>query len=142
MIDVAFDTSVILTWLLQEPSWQRAHNLLRNPRVTPVLPGPTLTEVVMIARSKGNVSTGAQMLLALQGFGARVEHPVNDDLLRAAELLKVSQTHPGTNGATLSLGDASILAVVERLGIRVISKDQYWSELADAGHTTAAVLDY
>jgi PIN domain nuclease of toxin-antitoxin system len=96
----------------------------------------------LIARSKGNVSTGPQLLLALQGFGTRVEHPVDADLLRAAELLEVSQTHPGTSGATLSLGDASILAVVERLDISVISKDRYWSELADAGHTTAAVLDY
>lgn len=142
MTDVAFDTSVILTWLLQEPSWQRAHNLLRNPGVSPVLPGPALTEVVVIARSKGNVSTGAQILLALQGFGARVEHPVDSDLLRAAELLEVSRTHPGAAGATLSLGDASILAVVERLGIKVVSKDQYWSELAEKGHTSAAVLGY
>jgi hypothetical protein len=85
--DVAFDSSVLLTWLLQERSWQRVHNLLKNPAIAPVLAGPALTEIVRIAHSKGNVSTGPQIFQVLQGFGARVEHPVDADLLRAAELL-------------------------------------------------------
>jgi len=142
MTDVAFDSSVILTWILQEPTWQRVDALLSNPQVTPVLPGPVLTEVVHRARSDGNTSTPGQLWTALSAHGAVVEHPEQADLLRAAELRETSDVHPGPHQATLSLGDALILATVERLGIKVVTRDRYWSWFASQGHTTATVLDY
>jgi len=41
--------------------------------------------------------------------------------------------------ATLSLADALILAVVERLDIPVVTLDTYWAEFSAQGHTTAMV---
>lgn len=142
MTDVAFDSSVLLTWILQEQTWQRVDALLVNPGITPVLPGPVLTEVIHRARVDGNTSTPTQIWTALAAHGAVIEHPEDDDLVRAAELRGVSDLHPGPHGATLSLGDALILAVVERMGVKVVTRDTYWSWFASRGLTTASVLDY
>lgn len=142
MTDVAFDTSVLLTWVLQEPTWQRVDALLRNSQVTPVLAGPTLTELVHLARRKGNRSSPDMLLSAFLAHGAVIELSGTDDLLRAAELRETSDAHPGPHGETLSLGDAMILAVVERLEIAVVTRDTYWAEFAGHGHTSARVHDY
>ncbi|UZN03528.1 PIN domain-containing protein [Cellulomonas sp. S1-8] len=142
MTNVAFDSSVLLTWILQEPTWQRVDALLSNPQITPVLAGPVLTEVVHRARVDGNTSTPSQLWTAFSAHGAVIAHPEDDDLLRAAELREASDAHPGPHHATLSLGDALILATVERLGVKVVTRDRYWSWFAAQGHTTATVLDY
>ena len=61
-------------------------------------------------------------------------------------LFKVSATanagrHPASGDPlTLSLGDALILAVVERLGVKVLTADRYWSQMAADGLTSAAVV--
>ncbi len=141
-VPVAFDSSVLLTWVLQELTWQRVDRLLTNPNVRPVLAGPALAEVIYTAHRKGNTSTPAQLWAAFAANGAVVEHPEDDDLVRAAELRELSDDHPGPQGETLSLGDALILAVVERLGVKVVTRDTYWKGFAAAGHTSAQVLDY
>lgn len=138
----AFDSSVILTWVLQEQTWQRVHALLSNPNLEPVLPGPVLTEVVHRARARGNTSSATQLWATLHIFGAIVEPPTQEDLLRAAGLQEASDGSPGPRGETLSLGDALVLAVVERLKVPVVTKDRYWRLFADDGHTGATILDY
>jgi PIN domain nuclease of toxin-antitoxin system len=129
---IALDSSTVVTWILQERRWQAVHALLQEPDVELVLPGPALTELVSVARRKGNVSSGAQIAASLRGHGVRVEHPTDADLLRAAELLEISDKNPGpinpraNRAGTLSLGDAIILAIVERLGCPVITGDSHW----------------
>lgn len=41
--------------------------------------------------------------------------------------------------ATLSLGDALILAVTERLGCMVLTRDGYWKWMVDEGHLKVQV---
>jgi len=43
-----------------------------------------------LARCKGNQSAPAQISDALAAAGLRVEHPTDDDLVRAAELIEIS----------------------------------------------------
>lgn len=142
---LAVDSSVLLTWILQERRWQLVERLLSNPEVDVVLPDPGLTEVVWIARKKGNTSSGHQIAVALAARGVRFVALESGDTLRAAELLEISEVHPGPVGrrsgrpATLSLGDALILSVVERLSCPVLSRDTYWKTLSQGGGTTAVV---
>jgi PIN domain nuclease of toxin-antitoxin system len=68
-------------------------------------------------------------------------------MVRAARLLEVSAANPGLHPATgevltLSLGDALILAVTERLGVKVLTGDRYWSQLTEQGHTSAVVVQF
>lgn len=107
-----------------------------------MLPGPAITETINQAREKGNRGSPREILEAFQGYGAHVEHPTDDDLVRAAELLEASVDHPGPRGETLSLGDALILAVTERPGCPVLSRDRYWELLAADRQTTANVHQY
>lgn len=120
-------------------------NALARPEIEGILPGPALTEAIWVARRKGNRSTPTQIAQALAAIGLRVEHPTDDDLVRAAELIEISDDNPGPppphtdRDATLSLGDALILAVTERLGCIVLTRDGYWKWMVDEGHLKVQV---
>jgi PIN domain nuclease of toxin-antitoxin system len=143
----ALDSSALVAWILQEvPRWRAIDALLSAPTADPVLPAPGLTEVIETARRRGNGSPSTLIANAVAAKGVRTELLAPTDLIRAAELIETSKQHPGaphpTTGKpiTLSLGDALILAVVERLGIPVVTLDTYWADFSGAGHTTAQVL--
>jgi len=143
---LCLDSSAVLTFLLQERGWRAIQNVLLRTDVEGILPGPVLTETIRTARRKGNTSTPEQIYQALSALGLRVEHPQDRDLLRAAELLELSEANPGTAESvtgtrpTLSLGDALILAVTERLDVPVLTRDKYWKWMVDEGLLRALVL--
>jgi len=139
---VCLDASAMVTWVIQEPGWKTVDRLLTRREIDVVLPGPAITETIHKARGKGNRATPREILEAFQGYGAYVEHPDDDDLVRAAELLEASAERPGPRGETLSLGDALILAVTERLGCPILSRDRYWELLVADDQTTANVREY
>ena len=60
-------------------------------------------------------------------MGVEVESFEQADAVRAAELLLYSTEHPGPNDERLSLGDASCIAVAERLRLPIAGDDSYWS---------------
>jgi PIN domain nuclease of toxin-antitoxin system len=129
---LALDSSALVTLLLQEQGWKAIGHVIGRADVHAVMPGPVLTETVLVARRKGNVSTAEQLAQALAALGLVVVHPEDADLLRAADLLELSAANPGPPSqmtgkpGLLSLGDALILAVTERLGCSVITRDTYW----------------
>lgn len=116
------------------------------PGAEPVLPAPGLTEVIETVRRRGNTSSPQQIASAISVRGVRIELPIDVDLIRAAELIERSKKHLGPSKATntppstLSLADALILAIVERLQVKVVTYDGYWSIFAEAHHTTAQVI--
>jgi PIN domain nuclease of toxin-antitoxin system len=136
-VRLAFDTSTLVTFLIQERGWQAIHRVINRNDVEALMPGPVLTETVQIARRKGNTSSGAQIHQALTALGLTSVHPIDADLLRAAELLELSAVNPGPphhrtgQRGTLSLGDALILATTERLGVPIITRDGHWKWMAD-----------
>lgn len=133
MTEAILDSSAVVTVLLQERGWQAIQRVLSNPGVDAILAGPALTEVITVARRKGNRSSGDEIWAALAALGVRVEHATDDDLLRAAELIELSESNPGPDDATLSLGDALILSIGERLGCTVITRDTYWKWMVEQG---------
>lgn len=136
---LCLDSSIVVNLLLQELGWKSVHRVLDMPHVTTILPGPALAESIDFTRRKGNQSSGEQIYEALTARGVRVEHPRDEDLVRAAALLEISRDNPGPphpttdREGTLSLGDALILAVTERLGCRVLTRDAYWKWMVDQG---------
>lgn len=144
-VQLCLDSSVVCTLLLQERGWQAIMNTLGRPEVEALLPGPALTESIVVARRKGNQSPAAQISQALAAMGLRVEHPTDADLVRAAELIEISDDNPGPppprsdRDSTLSLGDALILAITERLGCMVLTRDHYWKWMVEQGHLQVRV---
>ena len=47
--------------------------------------------------------------------------------------MELSEVNPGDDDATLSLGDALILAIGERLDGTIITRDTYWTWMGDQG---------
>jgi PIN domain nuclease of toxin-antitoxin system len=137
--ELCLDSSVVLTLLLQERGWQAIHRTIQRPDVTVLLPGPALIESIVVVRRKGNESTPAQVHEALTAQGLSVAHPQDDDLVRAAELIEISRDNPGPphprtgEQGTLSLADSLILAVTERRGAMVLTRDAYWWWMVDQG---------
>lgn len=148
MTAFALDSSTVLTWVLQEQRWRSVDAMLQATGAEPLLPGPVLAEVINRARAKGNASAPAQIAAALKGQGMVVVHPEDGDLIRCAELLERSVAHPVPaasavgSRSTLSLADGLILAIVERLGVPVVTRDRYWSDFAEEGHTRARVVTF
>ena len=146
MTTFALDSSALVAWVIREPKWRAIETLLGQSTADPVLPAPALTEVIETARRRGNSSSPEAIAAAVAAKGMRTEPLGEADLVRAAKLLEASKAHPvGPHPktgkvSTLSLGDALILAVVERLGIQVVTLDSYWVDFSTAGHTTAVVL--
>lgn len=136
MTEVAFDSSTMLTWVLQEYRWRTVDRIISQCQ-TVYLPGPALTEVIYRARARGNTSSSRQIALAIEAQGLVCEPADRGDLVRAAELFESSVENPGPvnprsgRPSSLSLADSLILAVVERLGCPVISRDTYWMTLAE-----------
>lgn len=76
-------------------------------------------------------------------MGLEVVHHQDEDLIRAAELIEVSRDNPwhlGSTSSTLSLGDALVLAVTERLGCPVLTRDHYWKWLVENGQLDLHVI--
>jgi predicted nucleic acid-binding protein len=88
---VVLDSSAVVTWILQERGW-RAIDAIFARGVDVVLLGPALTEVIDVARRRGNRSTPQQLADAVQAQGVRIEPSTIADLVRAAEL---ARGHPG-----------------------------------------------
>lgn len=134
-----FDSSTIVIYLTQErPFWKAIDRTLNHPDIEPILAGPALTEIIATTRRKGNTSSGQRIWEALSAVGLDVEPPTADDLIRAAELIELSEANPGPPSsrgpsATLSLGDALILAVAERLDCAVVTNDTYWAWMVEEG---------
>lgn len=148
MTRFALDSSAVITWVIQERHWQGVDAAIRRPGADPLLLGPTLTEVVRTCRRKGNASTPADLRNVLLAHGMTVELADEEDLMRAAALLELSDAHPGPpdprtgQRGTLSLADATILAMAERLDVPVVTRDQHWGWFMKEGHTSARIATF
>ena len=132
MTALALDSSAVVAWVIQEAArWRIVDDVIRHPQAEVILPGPVITETINVARRRGNTSSPQLLLETFKAVGMRSEAPTETDLVRAAELLALSES--------LSLGDALILSVTERLDIPIVTLDRYWLELQRDGHTTAQV---
>ncbi len=87
----------MVAWILQEAGrWQAVDALLHASGAQPVLPGPALTECIVVARRAGNISSPEQIATTLSAVGVQVEPPREVDMVRAADLLEVSRSEPRT----------------------------------------------
>lgn len=147
MDKLAFDSSALLTWILQERGWQAVHRILQSGDFELVMPSPVLLECIYRAREQGNASSPDEIAETLEAQGFRVAAALRDDLVMAAEYHEVSSNYPYRDPATgkthsLSLADCMVLAVCRRLECRVVTRDQYWSWLQREGHLDVEVVSF
>ena len=68
MTGVVFDSSAVVTFLIQERGWQAIHRVVTRVGDA-VMAGPALTEAIAVTRRKGNQSSGDR-------FGRPCRQPV------------------------------------------------------------------
>jgi PIN domain nuclease of toxin-antitoxin system len=122
---VVLDASALLAWVQKERGAETVGRLMP----VAVVPAPNLTEVLYRARRRGHRMSTEQLCDHVVAMGLEVEAFEQADAQRAAELLLYSVEHPGPNDERLSLGDASCIAVAERLRLPISGDDSYWSFL-------------
>lgn len=135
MRTVALDASAVIAWLFGEPGSKQIDDVLDRHDIHIALPGPVLTEVLAVARRGGNPAPPAEIAQTLMAHGFSFPAPTVDDLVRAAELLEL-----GPRNERLSLADALVLAMVERLDWPVVTGDRAWGHLVEAGDVNASVV--
>lgn len=122
---IVLDASALLAWVRKERGAETVGRLMS----VAVVPAPNLTEVLHRARGRGHRMSPEELHDHVVVMGLEVESFKQTDAVRAAELLLYSAEHPGPNDERLSLGDASCIAVAERLRLPISGDDSYWSLL-------------
>lgn len=135
MTTIALDTSAVVAWIREEPGGSQIESVIVNPDADVVLPGPVLTETIHVLQRLGYTAAADDIAATLASHGLRVEPPQTEDLVRAAALLALKPS-----AGTVSLADALILAVAERLACPVVTCDRLWGDIARDGDTSAMVV--
>ena len=122
---IVLDASALVAWVRNERGAETVGRMLP----VAVAPAPNLTEALHRARFRGHRMSPEELHDHMVAMGLEVESFKQSDTVRAAELLLYSAEHPGPNRERLSLGDASCIAVAERLQLPISGDDSYWSLL-------------
>jgi ribonuclease VapC len=118
MTDVVLDASALLALLRNEPGWERVRDVLADSAMTTV----NLAEVVGHFVRNGASEPDIRMVLG----PLPVELiPFDDEMAYVTALLLSA-----TRRAGLSLGDRACLALAGRLGVRALTADRSWQEIA------------
>lgn len=119
MTVAVLDASALLALLLAEPGGDKVQAVLADAAMTTV----NLAEVV--GHYARNGAAEPEIRLVLDQL--RVERVDFDaELAYAAGLLL-----PATKAAGLSLGDRACLALARRMGVKALTADRAWQELAE-----------
>jgi ribonuclease VapC len=114
------DASALIALMLGEPGAAKVETILNDSAVSAV----NLAEVVgFLARNGAAGPVIRQMIDAVESEVV----PFDAELAFAAGLLV-----PATRTAGLSLGDRACLALARRLGVKALTSDTAWSQIASA----------
>lgn len=123
---VVIDASAVLAWVFNERNADVIDQLLPLA----VIPSANLVEVLYRAVERGHSMSAQELKVSLLDMGLRVEPVVDEDIVRAAELIAGSRTRRGRgHGSGLSLGDGLCIAVAERRQLMISGGDQLWEQL-------------
>ena len=122
------DASAVVALVRQENGWRKVDAALKAGAK---IAATNLAEAVTTLKRRGNTSSTEELIENLAGLGLKVEDVVADDASRAAEVILESDAlvAKGDLACPVSFGDATCMAVAERLGVPVISSDEAWSKL-------------
>ena len=126
MITAILDASALLAVLLDEPGSEKVRAVLSESGMNEV----NLSEV--IGHFARNGATEESIRQALDPLPID-RHPFDGDLAYRAGLLL-----PLTKSVGLSFGDRACLALAQRLGVRVLTADRVWQNIA---HVVGVEID-
>jgi ribonuclease VapC len=125
------DASAVVALLMKEQGYDIVQRVVKAGAV---VPATNAVEALHIARRRGHSRSAEELFEDLEELGVQVEPVGADDVVEAAWLLRRSDEEATRNPklGTLSLGDATCLAVAKRLDLPVVVSDGAW-EILDTG---------
>lgn len=125
------DASALVAVLLQEPGHEAVEAVLDTGRAATTALG--LAETLNVCRRREHELDGGTLRTVFAAMGLHVE-PVTDADADAivAVLAAADANRAAARGArvpTLSIADATCIAVARRLDLPVVTADRFWSEL-------------
>jgi PIN domain nuclease of toxin-antitoxin system len=124
-LKMVLDASAVLAWVLNEKGCHTVDKLLPFS----VVPASVLTEVIYRAQERGHDMDADELYQSLLVVGIAVEPVLEEDAVRAGELIAWSKADKDALNRSLSLGDGLCIAVGERLELPLIGGDDYWSSV-------------
>ncbi len=129
------DASALLAFLFQETGNDTVEAILNTDHAAATALG--VAEALNVCRRKEHELDRATLRTLLSATGLQIEPVTADDAVGIATLLAQADAyrsaHRGTRGMTMSIADATCIAVAQRLQIPVITSDRHWSELGLEG---------
>ncbi len=125
------DASALLAVLFQETGRDTVEAILDTGHAAATSLG--VAEALNVCRRKEHELNQATLRILLSASNLHIEPVIADDAFQIATLLAQADayrsTHRGGRGMTMSIADATCIAIAQRLQIPVITSDRYWSEV-------------
>lgn len=128
MATAVLDASALVALVLRE----RGHDTVRRiVGAGTVTSATNMAETLAVCRRQGHRQPSDELLADLRELGLEVEPVTEDDCLEIAYLLRRSDELAAEQAASgsLSLADATCLAVGRRLDLPVVMSDSTWAVL-------------
>ena len=125
------DASAAVALVRREAGWDKVDGATRRGAT---IAASNLAEAITTLKRRGHKATVAELKSGFARLGLGVEDVTGDDVVRMSELLMLSDdlVAKGELERPVSLGDATCIAVAERLGLPVICSDRAWDKLSVA----------
>lgn len=129
MASALLDASALIAWVFDEPGGRVIEAILESGEAatTPLAIAETLTT----CRRKGLQMEDAELQELLASFGLHSEPVIADDAEAIVANIALSDAFRRSDpkAGSLSIADATCLAVAKRLGVPAVVSDMYWDNL-------------
>lgn len=122
------DASAAVALVRRETGWDKVQGATRRGAT---IAASNLAEAITTLKRRGHRATVEELRAGFARLGVGVEDVTADDVARMSELLMLADdlVAKGELERPVSLGDATCIAVAERLGLPLICSDRAWDKL-------------
>lgn len=125
------DASALVAVLLQEPGHEAVEAVLATGRAATTSLG--LAETLHVCRRREHELDSRALRTVLESMALHVESVIDADADAIVAVLATADASRAAAGGarvpTLSIADATCIAVARRLDLPVVTADRFWSEL-------------
>ena len=130
---ILLDASALVVLILKQKGWPAVENILQTGKAVATVTG--LAEAFNLCRIRKTGLSRTGIWSDLESLGLAIEPLKAEDAVEIAFLQEYAEkeTKKLNHSGSLSLGDASCLAVAKRLGAVVVASDGFWDLLTIEG---------
>ena len=125
------DTNIVLPFIRGTENAEESKAIL--DKFVCILPFCVFSELIYVARGVDPDLTTAEITSKLKAKQVTIALPTEEDTIRAGDIKTFAEEYCKTHPGSLSLADAFVIAIAERLDVGIITGEILWRQLKDAG---------